>query len=148
MIARAAATSGLTGLSRGTTDAVKAVVRNIAQAVAADVALAANPDAVAQKFAKPIGDALALLGEDLALEADNPRMDALLVTLVDGAGGAGPLPAPARRELLEHYIGFAVWDVLTFSITNWRDLDEFDEIRVDRLSPDDAQTLRKGDAAV
>jgi len=36
--------------------------------------------------------------------------------------------------------------VLTFSITNWRDLDEFDEIRVDRLSPDDAQTLRKGGA--
>ena len=36
--------------------------------------------------------------------------------------------------------------MLTFSITNWRDLDEFDEIRVDRLSPDDAQTLRKGGA--
>jgi len=66
---------------------------------------------------------------------------------VDGDSPADALPLPARRELIEHYIGFAVWDVLTFSITNWRDLDEFDEIRVDRVSPDDAQTLRKGDAA-
>jgi hypothetical protein len=54
------------------------------------------------------------------------------------------LPRPVRKEVLEAYIGFAAWDVLTFSVTNWRDLDEFDEIRVDRVSPDDAQTLRPG----
>lgn len=150
MTARAAAAHGVTGLSSATIDTVKTVVRSIAEAITADVALAADPDAVAQQFVKPIGDALALLGEDLALEDDNPRTDALLVALVDGTDGpgtGGPLPKPARRELVEHYIGFAVWDVLTFSITNWRDLDEFDEIRVDRLSPEDAQTLRKGDAA-
>ena len=88
--------------------------------------------------------ALDLLGADLALEPHNERADNLLVSLV---GGATPLLVPAaRRELLEHYVGFAVWDVLTFSVTNWRDLDEFDEIRVDRLSPDDCQTLRKGGA--
>ena len=147
MTARAAAANGVVGLAASTIDTVKTVVRNIAEAIAADVALAADPDAVAQRFVKDIGDALALLGDDLALEDDNPRTDALLVTLVDGSDGLGPLPKPARRELTEHFIGFAVWDVLTFSITNWRDLDEFDEIRVDRLSPDDSQTLRKGDAA-
>ena len=88
--------------------------------------------------------ALDLVGDDMALVPHNVRADALLISLV---GGDVPALVPAaRRELLEHYIGFAVWDVLTFSITNWRDLDEFDEIRVDRLSPDDAQTLRKGGA--
>jgi hypothetical protein len=152
MTARAAAAHGVTGLSSSTIDTVKTVVRSIAEALAGDVALAADLDAVAQKFVKPIGDALAQLGDDLALEDDNPRTDALLVRLVDGSGADGsggltPLPKLARRELVEHFIGFAVWDVLTFSITNWRDLDEFDEIRVDRLSPDDSQTLRKGDAA-
>ncbi|MHB1207102.1 MAG: DUF3376 domain-containing protein, partial [Rhodospirillaceae bacterium] len=147
MTARAAAAHGVTGLSSSTIDTVKTVVRSIAEAIASDVALAADPDAVAQKFVKPIGDALAQLGDDLSLEEDNPRTDALLVSLVDGVGDLSPLPRSARRELVEHYIGFAVWDVLTFSITNWRDLDEFDEIRVDRLSPDDSQTLRKGDAA-
>jgi len=96
--------------------------------------------------AKSLTEGLAALGDDMALESYNTRTDALLVALIDGAGG-GLLPQVVRRELLEHYIGFAVWDVLTFSTTNWRDLNEFDEIRVDRLSPNDSQTLRKGDAA-
>ncbi len=49
-----------------------------------------------------------------------------------------------RRELLLAYIGYAFWDVLTFSITNWRNVGEFDEIRVDRISPLDATGLREG----
>ena len=53
----------------------------------------------------------------------------------------------ARREVLVNYIGFPFWDVLTFSVTSWRDLGEFDEIRVDRISPEDARTLRRGAAA-
>ncbi len=147
MTARAAgAADGVSGLSRGAVDAVKAVVRDIVQAMVTEPALASDPTAVARLFTTPINQTLDYLGNDLALEADNTRTDTLLVALVNGLGDVGPLPTPARRELIEHYIGFAVWDVLTFSITNWRDLDEFDEIRVDRLSPDDAQTLRKGSA--
>ena len=49
-------------------------------------------------------------------------------------------------ELIFHYIGFAFWDVLTFSIANRRDMGEFDEIRVDRISPDDCRTIRDGGA--
>ena len=146
MTARAVAGDGASGLSRGALDAVKAVVRDIVQSMVSEPALASDPEAVARLFATPITQTLDYLGNDLALEADNTRTDALLVSLVGGAGDLGALPSTARRELIEHYIGFAVWDVLTFSITNWRDLDEFDEIRVDRLSPDDAQTLRKGGA--
>jgi hypothetical protein len=138
---------GDSSLSRAALDAVKATVRDIVQAMVSEPALASDPEAVARLFTTPITQTLDLLGNDLALESDNARTDALLVALVNGAGDVEALPAPARRELIEHYIGFAVWDVLTFSITNWRDLDEFDEIRVDRLSPDDAQTLRKGGAA-
>ncbi len=133
-------------LSRESVSAVKKVVAEIVQAMQADPILAISPSAVAEKFKDAISKTLAFVGNDLGLERDNERTDALLVALVDGAGDAKSLPPAARRELIEHYIGFAVWDVLTFSITNWRDLDEFDEIRVDRLSPDDAQTLRKGDA--
>ena len=147
MTARAASAGEATSsLSRATLDAVKALVRDVVQATINNPALATDPEAVARLFAAPIAQTLDLLGNDLALESDNARTDALLIALVNGVGDVAPLPAPARRELIEHYIGFAVWDVLTFSITNWRDLDEFDEIRVDRLSPDDAQTLRKGSA--
>ena len=58
-------------------------------------------------------------------------------------GGAG-VCREARKELLYTYIGYAYWDVLTFSITNWRSIGEFDEIRVDRISPLDAQGIRGG----
>src|SRR3546814_21029836 len=49
-----------------------------------------------------------------------------------------------RRDRLVGYIGFPFWDVLTFTITNWRDLGEFNEIRIDRISPEDAVAIRKG----
>jgi len=146
MTARAAGSGEASSLNRATLEAVKSVVRDIVQTTVNEPTLASDPEAVARRFTTPINQALELLGDDLALETDNTRTDALLVALVNGVGDVAPLPTPARRELIEHYIGFSVWDVLTFSITNWRDLDEFDEIRVDRLSPDDAQTLRKGGA--
>jgi hypothetical protein len=38
-----------------------------------------------------------------------------------------------------NYLGFPFWDVLTLSVTNWRDIGEFDEILVDRISPRDAR---------
>jgi len=147
MTARAAALDGRTGLSRTTSEAVKSLVRDISKAVDADPLLAVNSTAVAQRFEAAISGTLEMLADEMALEADNARTDALLATLVRGSGDIPPLPTVAARELLEHYVGFAVWDVLTFSITNWRDLDEFEEIRVDRVSPDDAQTLRQGDAS-
>ncbi len=46
-----------------------------------------------------------------------------------------------RRELLRAYVGYAYWDILTFSITNWKNIGEFDEIRVDRISPIDATSI-------
>lgn len=46
------------------------------------------------------------------------------------------------HELLIAYLGFAFWDVMTFSLTNWRDLEEFDEIRIDRISPEDSRLFR------
>jgi len=131
-----------TAFSTAATNAVKTVMREVVASVKDPALMSAA--AAASRFGEQISKALDLVSADMALEPHNARADALLVSLVGGEK-PGLVPA-ARRELLEHYIGFAVWDVLTFSITNWRDLDEFDEIRVDRLSPDDAQSLRKGGA--
>ena len=85
-----------------------------------------------------IEGAIHVLGEGLSFEQHAERAEAVLSSLTS------ELPETVRRTVLEAYIGFAAWDVLTFSVTNWRDLDEFNEIRVDRVSPDDAQTLRPG----
>src|SRR5262249_59983498 len=47
----------------------------------------------------------------------------------------------ARREVFVNYLGFPFWDVLTFPLMTWREVGEYKEILVDRISPQDAHTL-------
>jgi hypothetical protein len=49
----------------------------------------------------------------------------------------------ARREVLVNYLGFPFWDVLTFPLMTWREVGEFNKILIDRISPQDANTLAK-----
>lgn len=88
-----------------------------------------------------VDQAIEALGKSLEFESHAERAEAILASLTKD------MPPVVRVEVLQAYIGFAAWDVLTFSVTNWRDLDEFNEIRVDRVSPDDAQSLRPGGTA-
>ena len=57
----------------------------------------------------------------------------------------GELPKAEKREMLFAYLGFAFYDLTTLSITGERD-GEFDTVKVDRISPDDATTIRAGGA--
>lgn len=54
---------------------------------------------------------------------------------------------PARRAPLLAYLGFPFYDVATFALLQGEGFDEFDLIKVDRISPEDAQSIRKGNAA-
>ncbi|MDP6691554.1 MAG: patatin-like protein [Alphaproteobacteria bacterium] len=82
---------------------------------------------------------IGLLADDFGLSGVGQRVDQVL----DQASEAD-LPEQARRGLLNSFLGFAFWDVLAFTVTSWRDVGEFDEIRVDRISPDDADSLHSG----
>ncbi|HJR71279.1 MAG TPA: patatin-like protein [Gammaproteobacteria bacterium] len=97
----------------------------------------------AEDFATTNEAAITRLVERLAaqidLDATTHDVDALLARM-----DPNEWHPQARREVLVNYIGFPFWDVLTFSVTSWRDLGEFDEIRVDRISPEDARTLTRG----
>jgi patatin-related protein len=99
-------------------------------------------DRYAERFAALHETALTALIERLAadidLDAATGELDTLLAQL-----DFKQWPPPARREVLVNYVGFPFWDVLTLAVTSWRDLGEFDEIRVDRLSPADAGTLAR-----
>ncbi len=53
---------------------------------------------------------------------------------------------PDRRAPLLAYLGFPFFDVATYSLLQGEGLDEFDTIKVDRISPEEAQTIRKGGA--
>jgi patatin-related protein len=56
------------------------------------------------------------------------------------------LPLAPRAELMQAYVGFPFFDVLTLPLNKWNDLDDVDTMQVDRISPEDAKSIRKGGA--
>ena len=100
-------------------------------------------DDYARDFAARHGPAIAALVERLAREIDLAKATHDIDALLAGMDHLS-VAAPVRREMLTNYLGFPFWDVLTFSVTNWRDVGEFGEIRIDRISPEDVHFLGKG----
>lgn len=76
------------------------------------------------------------LGADLELTAVGGKIDRLLA-----ATNFRQLPVSAHTDFLVDYIGFPFWDVLTFPISTWSTMREVNEIKIDRISPQDAGTL-------
>lgn len=103
--------------------------------------LAQDAQAFAAGNLAAIDAAVDAMGADIDLNRRTDQLDALFADL-----SPQDWSRPARQTLLVSYIGFPFWDVLTFTITNWRDLGEFNEIRIDRISPEDAVAIRKGNA--
>tara|TARA_R110000824_G_scaffold366730_2_gene555555 strand:+ start:67830 stop:70289 length:2460 start_codon:yes stop_codon:yes gene_type:complete len=56
------------------------------------------------------------------------------------------LPPAARVELIQAYVGFPFFDVLTLPLNKWNELDDVDTMQVDRISPEDAKAIRQGGA--
>ena len=52
-------------------------------------------------------------------------------------------PRSGLEEVLVNYLGFPFWDVLTFPVLPWREAGEFNEIRVDRISAQDAHVMEQ-----
>lgn len=84
---------------------------------------------------------LAHLADAWKLEQQSAEIDEIFALM--GLNYLGPA---ARRQIFEAYLGFAFWDVLTFSTSGWVELDEFHAIRVDRIAPPDARLLRRAGA--
>lgn len=77
------------------------------------------------------------LGAEIKLDDSTRDLDELLASLDPARWHPG-----ARREVLVNYLGFPFWDVLTFPMTNTREMGELNEILVDRISPQDTRTLK------
>jgi patatin-related protein len=138
------------GLKRWFYDCVEALERRVA-AVAEDPAtrdLAAEifcatpaPDdvkdiaAYARAFAERHKDRLdrvvERIGAVIDLQASTRDIDFFLAES-DG------WPRRALHEVLVNFLGFPFWDVLTLPVMPWREAGEFNEIRVDRISAQDA----------
>lgn len=85
--------------------------------------------------------ALAHLAEILDLKQLDDEADAAL------AEALAALPKPERRALILTYLGFAFYDIATLPLLQGEGLDEFDPVKVDRISPEDARAIREGGAA-
>lgn len=92
--------------------------------------------AAAKASTEPAG-ALAALARAYDLKGLDTSSDAALVALF------GQLATkPLRRSLLSAYLGFPFFDIAMLPLLPGDGVDEFEEIKVDRLSPDDALSLR------
>ncbi|WP_369025244.1 patatin-like protein [Qipengyuania sp. RANM35] len=54
------------------------------------------------------------------------------------------MPKNLRRRMLFAYLGFPFYDVATLPLLRNEGLTEFDPVKVDRISPDDARSIRAG----
>jgi patatin-related protein len=80
--------------------------------------------------------ALAALATALDLKGLDGRSDAELVALL-----ASGLPRRLRRDLVAAYLGFPFFDIAILPLIADGNIDELDEIKVDRISPEDCSAL-------
>ena len=94
--------------------------------------------AFAAKASAAPAAALAALAGAYDLRALDTASDTALVALF------GQLASkPLRRNVLSAYLGFPFFDIAMLPLLPGDGIDEFEEIKVDRLSPDDALALRQ-----
>ncbi len=87
------------------------------------------------------GAALSLLADARGLKALDTAVETRL------ADALAALPTADRRRMLRWYLGFPFYDIATLPMLQGEGLDEYDPIKVDRIAPDDAQALRRGNAS-
>ncbi|TZG27618.1 patatin-like protein [Sphingomonas montanisoli] len=102
------------------------------------------PSPVAGAARGAIGDiatAIAAIGSFRAIETIDDATDQRI------AAALPRLSRGDRKTLLLAYLGFTFYDLATLSLLRPQGAQEFHAIKVDRISPDDAGSIRKGGAA-
>jgi hypothetical protein len=98
-------------------------------------------EAEAARYRSAIGDpeaAAAALATRLDLRALDEEADAAV------AEALADLPRATRRAFILTYLGYPFYDIATLPLLQGEQLQEFDPIKVDRISPDDARAIRTG----
>jgi len=121
-------------------DAREAIYRILALYFAREGGAPLGDDFVplAEKVMEDPGAVLDALAErrllpDVDLEAERMLAEALEA-----------MPRELRRRVLLAYLGFPFYDVATLPLLQNEGLTEFDAVKVDRISPEDAKSIRAG----
>ena len=97
---------------------------------------AADPAVQAACTGADLAAAMAAVEAGLGLKALDSQSDAALVALL-----SAKLTRRLRRDLLSAYLGFPFFDIAILPLIADGGLDELDEIKVDRISPEDCSGL-------
>lgn len=84
------------------------------------------------------GELLDCLCETRLLPEVDDQAEAMLAAALE------QMPKNLRRRMLLTYLGFPYYDIATLPLLHNEGLTEFDPIKVDRISPDDALSIRDG----
>lgn len=85
--------------------------------------------------------AMAAVAHERGLKARDEAADRML------ADAFAALPKAGRRTMLLAYLGFPFTDIATLALLQGDTLDEYDPVKVDRISPEDCTAIRSGGAA-
>ena len=95
------------------------------------------PQLAARIFEAP-DEVLAGIAERRRLRETDALVDAML------AAAMARMPPLLRRRVLLAYLGYPFYDTVTLPLLHGEELTEFDPVKVDRISPDDARSIRPG----
>jgi len=84
--------------------------------------------------------ALDLLAERRLLPEVDDQAEAMVAAMLEA------MPATLRRRMLLTYLGFPFYDTATLALSHNESLTEYDPVKVDRISPEDARSIREGGA--
>jgi patatin-related protein len=84
--------------------------------------------------------ALEALSAQLGLRGIDEEADAVLTGVI------ASFPKSERRSLMLAYLGYPFYDIATLPLLQGEGMDEYDEVKVDRISPEDAVAIRRGGA--
>ncbi len=95
---------------------------------------------IAQQVLHDPGLVLQTIAQRRQLAATDLVVDAMLVECL------GTLPKELRRRILLTYLGFPFYDTVTLPLLRGEGMTEFEPAKVDRISPDDCNSIREGGA--
>lgn len=87
------------------------------------------------------GAVLDFLATQRLLPATDLRAEEMLIDALED------MPKDLKRRMLQTYLGFPFYDVATLPLSRREGLDEFNPVKIDRISPDDALSIREGGTA-
>ncbi len=104
-------------------------------------ALGADFAAAAQDVVADPASALDLLAERRLLPTIDDQAEAMIAAMLEA------MPTPLRRRMLLTYLGFPFYDTATLTLSHNESLTEYDPVKVDRISLEDARSIREGGTA-